>query len=140
MKLLEKLGIYDRASFWAWVVQFIKFGLVGVSNTLVSLGVYYLLVYLGVHYIAANLAGFVLGTLNSYFWHNKYVFQAQKRKHLQALLKTFLAYGGSFLLGTLLLYMMVDVWGLSEYFAPLLNLLVTIPLNFLINKYWAFKS
>lgn len=43
------------------ITQFIKFGIVGVSNTLVSLLVYYILIFLGTHYIIANTAGFILG-------------------------------------------------------------------------------
>ena len=35
-------------------VQFIKFGMVGVSNTVVSLATYYLFTFFGVHYLIAN--------------------------------------------------------------------------------------
>ena len=43
-------------------VQFIKFGMVGVSNTVVSLATYYLFTFFGVHYLIANALGFVTGT------------------------------------------------------------------------------
>ena len=36
------------------IVQFIKFGIIGVSNTLINIGIYYILVFVGVHYIIAN--------------------------------------------------------------------------------------
>ena len=42
------------------VVQFIKFGIVGLSNTLIYLLVYYILLYLKVPYIIANGVGFII--------------------------------------------------------------------------------
>jgi putative flippase GtrA len=53
--------------------------------------------------------------------------------------KTYLSYGATFLLSTVLLYLEVDVWQWSAVIAPVANLLITIPLNFLLNKFWAFK-
>jgi len=119
--------------------QFIKFGIVGVSNTLISLAIYYLLVSLGVNYIVSNTVAFVISVLNAYYWNNKYVFQKSSRSHFVALMRTYIAYGFTFLLGTALLYIMVRHLSISKYIAPLINLCFTIPINFLINKLWAFK-
>ncbi|MHB1315840.1 MAG: GtrA family protein [Christensenellales bacterium] len=122
------------------IKQFIKFGLVGLSNTLISLGVYYLLVYLNVHYILANIAGFLVSVLNAYYWNSRYVFPKGSQKRRSAFLKCFVAYGFTFLLGTLLLFLMVDQIGISDKVAPIINLCITIPANFLLNKVWAFKE
>ena len=66
-------------------VQFIKFGMVGVSNTVVSLATYYLFTFFGVHYLIANALGFVTGTLNAYYWNSKFVFKEEaKEKWKQA--------------------------------------------------------
>ena len=54
--------------------QFIKFGLVGLSNTAISYFTYALCIYIGLHYFIANALGFVLSVLNSFYWNNKYVF------------------------------------------------------------------
>lgn len=118
------------------IVQFIKFGLVGVSNTFVSLIVYYLLIYFSVNYILANIAGFVISVLNAFFWNSKYVF-----KHSQkgSLVRTYISYGMTFLLSNLLLYGLVEFMNVSKIVAPVLCLVVTIPLNFILNKYWTFK-
>lgn len=123
------------------VVEFIKFGLVGVVNTLLGLAIYYLLIHFNVHYIIANLISFVLSVLNSFFLNNKYVFKDNKKdKILKKLFKVYLSYGFTLLLGTLLLYLQVDILGISELVAPVINLVVTIPLNFLLNRNWAFKN
>ena len=125
------------------LVQFIKFGIVGLSNTLISYVVYIAGVRLGMHYLLASVLGFVISVLNSFYWNNKYVFGKGKegRNLLQTLLKTFLAYAFTGLvLANILLYVWVDVLEISEYLGPLINLAVTVPLNFVINKLWAFRG
>ena len=130
-----------RELFW----QFIKFGIVGASNTLISLGVYYLCFNLfHMHYQLANLLGFVVSVTNAYYWNSRYVFNMGARRslgqHLRTYAKTVTAYGGTYLLSTALLWLWVDALGVSENIAPLINLCITIPLNFIINKCWTFRK
>lgn len=125
------------------IVQFLKFGLVGISNTVVSLAVYYLFLWIDpAFYLWGNVAGWVISVANAFFWNNKFVFRDGATGWtalLRKLGKTYLSYGTTFLLSTVLLYLEVDVWHLSAAISPVLNLFVTIPLNFLLNKYWAFR-
>lgn len=127
------------SNFLSSFKQFIKFGLVGVSNTLISLGTYYLLYFLGVNYLIANTIGFIISVLNSYYWNNKYVFKKTQDGHIKPLIKTFMSYGSTFLLSTILLFLMVNIFKVSEIIAPIVTLIITIPLNFIMNKFWAFK-
>ncbi len=123
-------------------IQFLKFGLVGISNTVISLLIYYLFLWISpALYLVGNVTGWIVSVANSFFWNNKYVFKGAsgKRKLLKKLGKTYLSYGATFLLGTALLYLEVDVWRWSAAICPLLNLVITIPLNFLLNKFWAFR-
>ena len=60
--------------------------------------------------------------------------------HLKRLLKTFLAYGATYLLGLLILYLLKDKAKMSVYIIQVIKLAVTIPLNFLLNKFWAMKK
>ena len=126
------------------IVQFIKFGLVGFLTTVISYAVYALLVYMGFPYIAANIVGFIIGTLNSFIWNSLFVFKKQqdeKRNPWWTLVKTFVTYGCSnLLLSSLLLWILVEKFGLSEYIAPILVLCVTVPLNFVVNKFWSYKK
>lgn len=122
--------------------QFMKFGIVGLSNTLISLFVYYIIIYLGVHYIIANTVSFIIGVANAYYWNSKYVFQEQiiNRYKFSSIIKVFVSYGSTFIISTLLLFVWVDVIDISDKIAPIINLIITIPLNFILNKFWAFKS
>jgi putative flippase GtrA len=139
VKLISKIKA-DKKGLLTTIIQFIKFGIVGASNTLISLAIYYALYYLGVNYIIANTIAFFISVLNAYFWNNKYVFRSNKTNHFKAILKVYVSYGITFLLGTFLLYIMVQYFGVSKVIAPIFILFVTIPINFLLNKFWAFKD
>ncbi len=125
------------------IKQFIKFGIVGISNTLISYTVYVVLVMINVNYLIASIMGFVISVLNSYYWNNKYVFKArdeEQREWWKALLKTFISYAGTgLLLSNILLVVWIESVGIPEIVAPIINLLITVPLNFFINKFWTFS-
>ena len=137
--VLLKLGIHDRDSFFQFCRQFLKFGLVGVINTIASLAIYYLFIAINPSlYLVGNAAAFVVTVANAYFLGRRFVFDGAGESIWKGLLKSYLAYGGSFLLGMGLLYLQVEWLGVPEAVAPLINLVVTIPLNFLVNKFWTF--
>lgn len=125
------------------VLQFLKFSLVGVSNTLISLAVYYFFLWINEDwYLFGNAAGWIVSVANAFFWNNRFVFTSQstgKRGILRKLGKTYLSYTATFFLSTGLLHLEVDILSWSAVVSPVLNLLVTIPLNFLLNKFWAFR-
>ena len=126
------------------VCQFIKFGIVGASNTLIAYVIYSICVYLGTHYLLANALGFFISVLNAYYWSDRFVFkkgEGEARSAIWTLAKTYIAYGSTgLLLASILLYLYVDKLHISEYIAQLLVLVITIPLNFIINKFWSFKT
>lgn len=125
--------------------QFVKFGVVGVSNTLISIGVYQLCVH-AFHwpYLLANACGLVVSVLNAYYWNNRVVFgQGEKKsfsEHARGYLKSLAAYGGTFVLDSALLVFWVEAVHTGETLAPFLNLCITVPVNFLVNKYWTFRK
>ncbi len=56
-------------------VQFVKFGIVGVSNTLLTFLVYtVLLKVFGVWYLAASAIGFVVGATNGFLLNRRWTF------------------------------------------------------------------
>jgi putative flippase GtrA len=121
--------------------QFVKFGIVGVSNTLISLLVYYVFIYIDKDlYIIGSIVGFLVSVLNAYYWNNRFVFKAEKRNHYKALIKTYLSYGLTSVISIGLLVFLVEAVHVSEIIAPIVNLFITVPLNFAFNKYWALKS
>lgn len=140
MSFLSRLNIQSKQDFFLLVKQFVKFGLVGVSNTAIALAIYYAFIFINpALYVVGNTVAFVVSVSNSYFWNSRFVFNKADRGNVKPLLKTFVVYGCSFLLTTILLIVMVQYMDISKKIAPIINLLITIPLNFLFNKYWAMK-
>jgi len=123
--------------------QFLKFGIVGLSNTVISYIIYSILVYVKLHYLFASIISFFISVLNSFFWNSKYVFKKnddQKRNVIYSLIKTYISYGFTgLLLQNLLLFVFIDILQISKYIAPLFGLLITVPLNFILNRLWVFK-
>lgn len=149
--MIEKLRALWRHPRLAGLVQFIKFGLVGVSNTLISYAVengcyYWALAALseGPRVIWANVLAFVISVTNSYYWNNRFVFRRGERLNLRAHLKTYLktvaCYGVTGLLLGPALKLLLTGWGVPYYLGSLLTLIVTIPLNFVLNKFWAYRA
>lgn len=122
------------------ISQFVKFGIVGVMNTMISFIVYYIFVLISNElYLIGSVAGFVMSVLNAFYWNSNYVFQKSDEK-LRTLIRTFIAYGSNLLIGTFMLWLLVDKCGLSLFIAPMINLMITVPLNFLLNKFWVMKK
>ncbi len=163
MKIKELLKNEKFAAF----IQFVKFCIVGVSNTLISYGIDMLCFYvlfafsdfrgwvliLGkigvtasaqtVKVILASILAFVISVTNSYFWNNRFVFKSGNhglKAHIKSYIKTFLCYG----ITGLIISPVIKTWlvglGISYAIASFGSLVVTIPMNFILNKFWAFKN
>ncbi len=120
------------------VIQFVKFSVVGLSNTVISLFVYYLFLWLEFNYLIANTLSWIISVFNAFYWNNKYVFK-NENTWLKALIRTYVSYGFSFILGSVLLALLVELFHVAQELAPLAVLVVTIPLNFFMNKFWTFR-
>lgn len=145
MNLLKnKFDINSKDDLKKLILQFIKFGLVGVSNTLVSLGCYYLILWINPSlYIFGSIVGTVVSIANAFLWNDKFVFNGNEndiKNKLKRLGKTYVSYGGTSLLSTLLLWIEVSLLGIGKVIAPIINLIITVPLNFVINKFWTFRK
>lgn len=128
------------------IIQFIKFGMVGAINTILSYAItnmgYYIL---NLHEQVCNLIAFVITVFISFMLNNKFVFKKEdenkeKRSFWESLIKVYISYSitGLFLTA-LLLFVEESMLGIPHYIATLMNLIITIPLNFILNKFWAFK-
>lgn len=143
-KIFAKFGIIDRQSFFQLLFQFIKFGLVGLSNSVVSIVCYYIVLSIDEDlYMAGNIIGIIASIFNAFYWNDKFVFTGNKadfKSKLKRLGKTYVSYGATSVLSIILLWVEVNLFSISKEIAPLINIGINIPLNFIINKFWAFKA
>jgi len=141
---MKKLGVENKEDLRQLIIQFIKFGLVGVSNTVVSMAIYYLFLWIDESlYMVGSILGTVLSILNAFIWNDLFVFTGNPKDFksvMYRLGKTYISYGGTSLLSNVLLWLEVTLLNVSKVYAPIVNLLITIPLNYLINKLWTFSK
>ncbi len=130
------------------VIQFMKFGMVGAINTILSYGItngmYYLL---NLNEQMSNIIAFTITVFISFILNRKFVFNVKNEKNndaknwIKSLLKVYISYSitGLFLTAGLL-YLEEQIFKIPHYIATLMNLVVTIPVNFILNKFWAYKG
>lgn len=149
--------------------QFIKFGMVGVMNTIVNYTVYsicYYVFHANVH--VANVMGFIISVFTAFLLQSRFVFKesvdGEHRVWWKVLIKTYISYAftGLFLTEVLLI-LWLSVLNIGQYLspvtewlsrfgmnftpkdlavsiAPFLNMVFTIPINFCVNKFWAYRQ
>ncbi|MGO5029157.1 GtrA family protein [Candidatus Agathobaculum pullicola] len=125
-----------------FVSQIVKFGLVGILNNIICLLVYYLVIAIDAKlYLLGNALGFIVSTLNAYFLNSRFVFCPATKKEIPkgSLVKTYLTYMLSLCISTCLLFLLVDIMGIYEKVAPIISLMITVPLNFVLNKLWIYR-
>lgn len=68
-------------------IQLLKYGAIGVMNTLITLVSFYLLnTWAGISYGISNIVGYVLGVINSFLWNRNWVFKTHNNLGREALL------------------------------------------------------
>ena len=158
LKLVHKEFTEEQ---WEALFQFVKFGLVGVWNTVFNY-VIYLLSLIGLQSAGvdkmtvfgfenapvavwiATAIGFLISVFVSFLLNNRFVFKLEEgktRSFGKALFKTYLSYGVTgIVLNPVLNTVWVSVCDISYRIAPLISIVIAIPIKFLMNKFWAFKA
>lgn len=68
-------------------IQLIKYGIIGVMNTIITLVAFYLLnTKLGIPYGVSNIVAYILGVINSFLWNRNWVFKTGANFKREALL------------------------------------------------------
>ena len=95
------------------------------------------------HEQISNIIAFTITVFISYMLNSRFVFKAgeEKRSFWKSLFKVYASYSVTGLfLTALLLYVEETLLGIPHSIASLMNLVVTVPINFLLNKFWAYRK
>lgn len=127
------------------VWQFLKFGMIGALNTVLSYLISNICYYgLHLHEQVCNFIAFAITVLISYLLNCRFVFRQEgeeRQPWYQALAKVYVSYGlTELVLAGFLLFLQERVLGIPHFIATFLNLCATVPLNFILNKYWAYRK
>jgi putative flippase GtrA len=121
------------------LLQFIKFGIVGASNTLLAFIVYTLLLKVfGVWYLAAGAIGFLLGAVNSFLLNRRWTFKEHKGDALTPV-RWGVVQGCGLALNEGLLYLLVDGVRVDKLLGQACATGVVTVLTFFVNRAWTFR-
>jgi putative flippase GtrA len=121
------------------LVQFVKFGIVGVSNTVIAFGVYTLLLKVfGVWYLAASAIGFALGATNGFLLNRRWTFSDHVGDSLTPV-RWGIVQGCGLGLNEALLYVFVHDASLDKLVAQALATVAVTVSTFFVNRAWTFR-
>lgn len=158
-KIIHLIEVFD-------LKKFIRFGLVGVLNTLVDFGVFYVLdrwvirdgptlELLGAAIVTgpylSNALAYVTANIHSFFWNKFWTFGRRGRVTGREAGRYLLTSAGYLAISSLSLAVFIRVLSLpalagavpEDWVNPLAKLptaCVTIFYNYLMNKFWVFKT
>lgn len=116
--------------------QFIKYILVGVSNTLVTIGVILFLTYQGFNLYIANAIGYIIGILNSYIFNSVFTFMAKVT--VVRIIKFIVVCLISYLFNFIFIYIVKDLVD-NIYMVQIMGMIVYTLIGFILNKAWVMK-
>ena len=121
-------------------IQILKFFIVGISNTLLTaLTIWLLLKVLGCSDYISNIVGYFVGLINSFIWNRKWTFTSNT-KVKDTILKFIVTFAISYLFQLGNLYFLLHFTQIDSYLCQLLSIGVYTCINFVLNKYYTFKS
>src|SRR2546427_3368638 len=119
--------------------QFVKFCIVGSSNTAVSLVAFAAAVGAGVPYLAASCAAFALGALNGYTLNRIWTFRSGSHT-ARGLLRYFLVQGLGLAANALLIAALVEGLRMASIPAQAIVLPPVSLMTFAFNRRWTFAG
>ncbi len=121
--------------------QFILFSAIGVLNTLIHYGVFFVLLNgLRIHYLVSSTTGYCCGLINSYLLNRRYTFNMSHRLNAPEFAKFVIVNIVALSVNLIMMKVLVDVWGIRPEVSQLLAILGSLAANFIGNKLWTFKE
>ncbi|ETO39450.1 MULTISPECIES: GtrA family protein [Thermoanaerobacterium] len=130
----QEKGWNNKAGF----VQFIKFNLVGIVNTLVDFSVFTVLTFFGMYYMAAQVISYSCGVVNSFIMNKYWTFGDKSTPHGYEVFKFIAVNGVSLAVSLSILYPLKPILGVIS--AKVIATLFSMMINFVGSKLWVFKK
>ena len=141
--MLESTGILavDVMSKKEWVIQFSKFAVVGVINTLVNLLVLSILTeFFGIYYMFSAVFAFLVAVTNSFVMNSLWTFNHKlNHKPAEKYSKFFVISICALGVNLALLYFFTEYMHIYYLFSQLIAVFFSLWVNFTGNKFWTFR-
>lgn len=138
--LITKIGAHPFINDRPAVKQFMKFGIVGVINTILDYALYTLFVTIfDVHYLIANVLSFSIAVTNSFLLNRKWTFRQSGTNWRHEALKYAMVYASGLGIGEAMLYVFVGRMHLHELVGKAMIVAIVLFWNYVGIRFWAFR-
>lgn len=121
--------------------QFIKFGIVGISSTVIDWGIYLIVTRIfGIYYLMAKILSFGVAVLNSYIWNRRWTFRSDDPQKLRQFIKFLTISIVGLVLNSTIMFIAVDKLKYHDIIGLVLATGIVTIWNFLANKFYTFRS
>jgi len=125
-------------------IQFIKYGLMGVSNTLIDFGMYYVLTrfssFFGTYIFVAKAISFCVATIWSYYGNKRWTFGQLNKSTTKEVGRFYVTALISGVINVSVHYVVVRVFNLPDTFGIVCAAGATVLFGFVLNKWWVFTE
>jgi putative flippase GtrA len=128
MKLFNK--IFEK--------QISRFVAVGILNTIIGVGSYFILLDFNIYYLLSSLIAHMIGVTNSFIWNKKWTFRTNGNI-LKEFLKFNTVYAVAFFVNLLLLVLFVEKFEFNPKISGVFSLGIIAMISFFGHKYWSFR-
>jgi putative flippase GtrA len=117
--------------------QFVRYSFVGVLNTVIGYGAFFIFVNY-IQYLIALGCAHIIGVINSYAWNHNWVFN--RRLSIVEFIKFNAVYIIAFAANAGALVLCVDFLKIEPRLAQFMLIPLVLVISFTGNKYWSFKA
>jgi putative flippase GtrA len=119
--------------------EMIRFGIVGIANTIVGYGIYLigLRVFVWAYPIAMGI-GTICGIINSYFLNKIFTFRSKNKYSIKEIAKFVLVYVVQYVFNISVIFALNHYAGISESMAGFFGILSGTVISYCGHKFWTF--
>ena len=121
--------------------KFMKFGVIGVLNTLVDLGSYYVLnKIIGSGPYLSQVLSFLIAALNSFLFNKFWTFEKRNPVTRREAMRYLVTNAGYLTCSLLIMRVFIGVLGLDPFVAKFPTAAFMVFFNYLMGKIWVFSD
>lgn len=118
--------------------KFFRYLVIGIFNTIIGYGIIFIMMAIGILPEIANIIGYIIGIIISYFLNKIYTFKT-KVKCKKEFFRFALCMACSYIINLIVLIIMHRYFGIDKYIATIVAGIFYTISGYIFSKYFAFK-
>jgi dolichol-phosphate mannosyltransferase len=124
------------------IIQFFKFAIIGVINTLINLLCLYVFTeFFHIYYLISAVMAFLFAVTNSFILNKIWTFKEKisynsKTKYIKFMIISIIA----LMINLLVLYILTDIFHIYYLISQIIAIVLSLWINFFGNKIWTFRD